>query len=224
MKKYSLYLVILLVFAGCEEEEPLSAGIQSRVYGHIMDIFDVNTPIENYKIKIGEYRRDFRFDGGAYDVFVKFIDSTTTDENGNFDLTFGTTGNGSNYKLHCEETDQVWTIYQDPIDIPNIGAENQVNLGFIHLYPVDLKITLSNLDYLPINIKAPLRPFSLENLSVNNLEQIRRIYVSKLEEDEVKFYRNLPDGTLQIATVTIPATNATTLTEYNINLTNADFN
>ncbi|HRZ33039.1 MAG TPA: hypothetical protein P5335_11730 [Flavobacterium sp.] len=223
MKKY-LFFIITLIFISCDEDKPIEAGIETRVSGHINDIFDAATPIENFKIKLGEYRRDFSFDGGAYDVFIKFIDSTITNNEGYYDLTFTTTGNGSRYKIHCEQTDQVWTIYQDPVLITNIGGENQIDFGFIHLYPVDLRITLTDVDNLPIQISGQLHPFSLGRLDENNIEYIRRIYVSKLEGQEIRFYKTLADGTVQIAQFSFPATNSTILTEFNINLTNADFN
>ncbi|HEY0091804.1 MAG TPA: hypothetical protein VGB43_04885, partial [Flavobacterium sp.] len=183
-----------------------------------------NTPIENFKIKIGEYRSEFHSDGGGVDYFVQFVDSTFTDQQGNFDKTFRTTGNGSKYKLHFEATDQVWTLGQTTIDIPNIGNQNQINLGFSHLYPVDLKITLNDVDYLPIEMAASLWPLNSEEITVNNIEQTRRIYVTKLSQNAITFYRHLPNGTEQTAIIWMPATNSTILTEFIINLSNADFN
>lgn len=219
MKKIFFTLLVSLLVYGCESD-PLKEGIESSVQGKVFDSFN-NIPFENVKLKIAEYKIQ---PAGIYTTyeFIKWIDSTYTDANGEYNLKFKTSGKGDFYSIHVGEKIDLWTFYYDPIKIDKIGGNNIRNLDFLHLYPTNLKITLNNLDYTPIDIDVNL--FSdLPKIETGTGEIERLLYSNKREETKITFRRKNSKNEQESYSITIPRLNTSNLTDYNITLNNADF-
>lgn len=225
MKK--LYYLFFGVFAlsGCEacNDKPLPAGIATHVYGTINDTENA-IPVSNHKVKVGEYIGNFVYDGGMHYYFVQWVDSSSTDLNGNYDFIFKTSGKGSKYKLELEPIKDIWSFNSLYKNIDSIGKSFHADFEMLHLYQVKLKITLNNVDYLPIRLNFNSYNYSfIQNIENNNVEELREIYVNKNSSFTIKFYRTKPDGKNQIATFNFPATNSTNPVEIPITLNNFDF-
>ena len=221
---YSL-LAILFLNMKCEdtEEDYLPAGIETRVFGNIYDNAN-QIPVPDQKLIAAEYYRDFRFDGGSYDVFVQELDSTTTDQNGNFDFIFKTGGMGTKYKIYPRHNNLVWTYYQDAVDIENIKGNNELSFEFQNLYVCTLNINMDNLQFPPFSMSVFLTPYSeLDDITETNGIVNRAIYLSVFEDAHLNITRKLSDGTRQTATVLIPASNILEPRTFDITLTNSDF-
>ena len=233
MKKVIIYGLFLSLFLNMEcrcDEETLVEGLETRVQGIVYDSLN-RLPVANQKLIIGEYEDYFVFDGGHRVYFIQNLDSTYTDEKGNYDIVFSTSGQGSIYKIIPEQTNTVWTYYQEPVRIQNIESENEINFNFMNLYPCYLNITLNNIEHLPIDIFSPVALMgSGFTDDVNNLEEInmstssitRKIYLNRKRASWVNFIRKYNDTITQVASFSIPSFYEST-TEYNINLTNEDF-
>jgi len=220
----SLFTIISLnIKCSDSEEDYLPAGIETRVFGNIYD--NVNQiPVPEQKLIVAEYYRDFRFDGGSYDVFVQELDSTITDENGNYDFVFETGGMGTKYKIYPKHNNLVWTYYQNPVDIENIDGENELNFGFLNLYTCNLNINLDNVQFPPFSMSAFLTTNSeFEDITETSGIINRDIYLSIFEDETLYITRKLSDGTYQTTSFLIPASNILEPREFDITLTDNDF-
>ncbi len=228
MKKIFAYSLICLLFTNmkCEdtEEDYLPAGIETRVYGNIYDNFN-NLPVSNQKLVVAEYQRDFRFDGGVYDVFVQELDSTISDVNGNFDFIFETGGMGTKYKIYPRHNPSIWTGYEGARDLENIGDEEQIDFNYSNLTRCTLIVNIDNVDFAPF----PISIFSSQNH--NNTEDIvesngiveRVVFLFPSSDETLFIGRTLDDGTRQAATFTVPASNSLEDRVFEVTLTNNDF-
>jgi len=231
--KIVLYLyLILFVFTNCEcERDPIDAGVVSTVSGNAYD-FRNDIPAQGIKIKVGEFKRHFVIDGNG-NTFIKWVDSTYTDINGDYNLTFATSGLGDNYKLFAEETIDI-RGYNDVIDITNIGGSNVFDLNFVHIYPIKLIITVNNVSYSPIQISNYYN-HHIDKITQANGQFERILYLDKNfdNENKVKFsidtdpnnyYSDYSD--IKAYEVIIPAAsvNATTIVDFPITINDSDFN
>lgn len=225
MKK--IYYLFFGVFAlsGCEacNDKPLPAGIETKVHGNVYD-FSNAIPVSNQEIKVGEYIGKFAGEYGFHYYFIQWVDSTSTDLNGNYDFIFKTSGKGSKYKLELEHAKDMWSFNSPYKNIDNIGKSFHADFDMLHLFLVKLKITLNNVDYLPIRPDFSSYNYTtIPNIQNNNTEEIREIFVNKNSSFTIKFYRTKPDGKGQIASFNFPATNSTNPIEIPITLNNSDF-
>ena len=212
--------MMTILFSGCEDD-PLPQGIDSSVSGNVSDTWN-STPFVNLKLKVAEYKKHPSSINTSYE-FIKWVDSSYTDSNGDYNFSFTTSGQGDHYRLHVEETPDIWTYYYDALEIENIGGSNLRDLDFLHLYPTNLIITLNNLEYTPIRIDV--ETFSdLENILIANGQVQRLFYSNKNTNDEITFrMKNSNDEYLNY-TIVIPASQTTDLQNYEIILNNSDFN
>lgn len=233
MKKITVYLLFLALFLNMEcqcEEETLVQGLETRVNGNIFDELN-QLPVASQKLYIGEYEDHFALDGGHREYLIQNLDSTYTDENGNYDMVFTTSGQGSLYKIMPEQTSSIWTYFQEPIRVENIESDNEINFDFMNLFPCTLNITLNSIEHLPIIIHSPVAVTSGYTFDVNNLDEInndssfvtRLIYLNTNGYSWINFYRKKNGAIEQVASFEILPTNATEPFEFNINLTNDDF-
>ena len=225
MKKFIILILIstLCMCLKCKDSM-LPEGIQTNIKGVVYDRVN-EIPIVDQKIIIEEINYEPGLSPGSNIGYYNEIDSTYTDENGNYEITFETTGKGDTYRLAYGFSKEIWTYQKNPIVIKNIGGSQVEDFDFLHLYPVDLKITLaSDLENLPIRI-SPRFTFlrSSDWLEQTNIENIRRIFTDKNSEEEIRFFRTKPDGGYQVARFAIPVTNTVDLVEIEIFLENSDF-
>lgn len=213
-------VILFAIFVSCEKE-PIKEGVVTNIQGIISDGRN-QLPFENLKLKVGEYKSRRAGIYMTYE-FIKWIDSTYTNSEGYYNLDFVTSGKGDNYRLHVVENIDTWTYYFDPIDIYMIGKDNNRNLDFLHLYPINLVIELNNLEAVPIEIDVDL--FSdLEDINSNTGTIERTLYCDKNTDSKIIFRRKTANGIYQNFTVVVPASNSSSLTTYNLTLNNTDFN
>ncbi|MGB3607531.1 hypothetical protein, partial [Psychroserpens sp.] len=145
MKKKLIFILILfaVLFMSCEKE-PLPADTETLIFGQIYDSTN-DLPIINKKLKIAEYREVGTFSGTSY-IFNGFIDSTYTNINGEYNLPFRTTGNGSSYLIQIEYDNEVYISNSDEnIQDDIIGEQLELNFDALQLYPVDLRVITTNI-------------------------------------------------------------------------------
>ena len=218
--KYILFILMPFMLMKCEKD-PIQEGIQARAYGQVYDPVN-GIPISGQAIKIAEYESHFQWDGGGSELFNGYVATGITDAAGNYDISFETTGNGVAYKVIIGESNTI-LHNNDAVEIVDLNEPLHCDFTVLQLYPVNLKITLNNVDYLPIEVYPELKPYIAEKLTENNVELIRQIYVDKNSPSSVFFSRTMPDGEYEGVNVEIPQTNTTELTEYPITITNPDF-
>lgn len=223
MKNYLFYVLISLTLVSCEKEN-IPQGKETKVSGKLSDFFDF--PVTNAKVKISEFKNKFVSDGGSTDYLSKYIDSTFTNNVGEYKINFKSTGNGSSYRLIVENSpnDQSYTGFFDSVEIKNIGANFVFNYNqFTKLYPCDVTINQNNILILPIRIlhdsTRTLNDFEI----TTNLTIIKRIYTNKYSPQILTFQRLKPNGVYQKAIFTFPASNSEFLTLQNITLNETDF-
>jgi hypothetical protein len=224
MKSKFLLLALLICFISCEKDN-IQEGKVTRVYGKLTDYYDI--PITNGKMKVGEYKFKPNSVNGGFDFFQKWIDSSYTNQNGEYDFTFKTSGNGTSYKIILEDspiTEQRFWSLMDPVDITNIGGSFNFSTNQLaNLYPCDVTINLNNITILPIEIWHETT-FNSNIPEINsNTTYVKRIYVIKYNSQTLIFYRTKPNGVRQKAIFTFPASNSTNTTTQNITLNETDF-
>ena len=223
MKNILIYLFSLLLFISCEKEN-ITSGIQTKVSGKLTTY--EGEPIINSKVRIGEFKNRFVSDGGSTDYFSKFIDSTLTNNNGEYDITFKTTGEGTSYKLVLENSpnDQSYFGFYDSIQITNLGNPFVFNYNqFTKLYPCDITINMNNILILPLRISHKTTRQSRDPEITSNTTYIKRIYITKIGIQKFTLQRIKPNGIYQQAVFNFPASNSTLLTTQTINLNDSDF-
>ena len=215
---------LMLLFSSCEDTlEP--SGIETKVFGRVYDNIN-NLPITNQKLLISEWNSIPQITPGPNDDFIQFLDSTYTDIDGYYDITFTTSGKGDLYYISYENDDSIWTYYKNPVEIENLGDDNEIDYEFLKLFPVNLLITLEpDVEYLPIQISSLDFTYipTPELLTETNVQYTKQIFTDKNTDDQLKLFRTKPDGLYQTATYSIPATNTSELAEFEIFITNDDF-
>jgi len=223
MKNNLIYLFFVLLFVSCEKEN-IQSGIETKVSGKLTN-YD-GEPIVNSKVKIGEFKNRFVVDGGSTDYFSKYIDSTLTNSNGDYDFTFKTTGEGSSYRLILDNypNDQSYLGFYDSVQIKNLGNPSVFNFNqFTKLYPCDVTINMNNILILPIRIyHETTRQLSNPEITINAVF-VKRIYITKFLPQKFTLQRIKPNGTYQQAVFNFPVSNSTLLTTHTINLIDSDF-
>ncbi|MBC8111436.1 MAG: hypothetical protein H7Y04_10285 [Verrucomicrobia bacterium] len=218
--KFIMIILVSFLFFQCDKNTNLEAGIEGKVFGRVYDPAN-DIPVTNIKLKIAEYTSDFKWASGSYDVFVGYIDSVNTDSNGKYTLTFNTSGNGSKYKINLIEDRPLDTYLVEQEIIT--GSTNEVNFYPRNLYPVNVRVRLNNIDYLPVRVISQFGRFVLREIKENNVEIVTQVFVNKNIDNKISFTRSKFDGTMQVATFMMPATNTTSLTEFEIEINNSDF-
>ncbi|AUC75673.1 hypothetical protein [Olleya sp. Bg11-27] len=220
MRRIVLLLTIACLLLSCNKDDALDEGIETKVFGRIYDTPN-DIPFENLKLKIAEYKTDPDGLFVSYD-FVQFLDSTYTDSNGNYDFTFETSGAGNYYRLFVEEDIDIWTYLYDAVPI-EIGLDNKWDFDFLHLYPVNLLITLNNIEYTPVHINSYIYPH-LESIEITNSEIIRTLYTDKNTDTQINFRRETTPNVFENYSVIVPASNTIESINFSINIENSDFN
>jgi hypothetical protein len=236
MRNKLLLFVLLFTLMGCEKDTVLiKSGIETRVFGKIKDYHA--KPISNLKIKVAEYKVT---NTGSYIVsyedyeFIKWVDSTNTDTNGNYDFVFKTSGKGNYYRLFFSEGTKenepqvIWDpffidITHSSNDMTYIGKEFEYNTNnFIELYPCQITFKVNNLQTLPITPSHEWTyTYNLKSITANGTS-VQTIYIQKYLKETVNLYRT-KNGNIQSATYEFPASNIEGVTYQTISVEETDF-
>lgn len=226
MKKIYLILFLLIV-CSCERDN-IEAGVETKISGRTTEY--LGDPVPNVKLKIGEFTDKFVTGGGGISVFKKWIDSTYTNQNGDYILNFKTTGNGTHYKLVVDNSpiseQKYWNIDGDPIELKDLGTNYTYNFNqILNLYPCDVTINLNNsLTIFPLRISHSSTYFEANSdLLLNTNTVIKRIYIGKDYSQTLDIFRIKSDGRTQKATYTFPKSEIKDLTTQSINVEETDF-
>jgi hypothetical protein len=229
--KHLIIILISFFLIQCSKDDPkfLPAGIETRVSGRITDIN--NSPIHNVKLKIGEYKitsKGFSIYGNLPD-FVKDLELTETDSNGEYNFTFKTSGQGNYYALEIQpspiDEQKYWNCcYNSKID--NIGNNHYFDYNqLIKLFPCDVTINLNNVTDFPLKVNHETTHQNNNNSNdiIDNNQVVRRIYIKKYNTQTLQISRTKSNAIRQIATYTFPASNVETLSTQNITIKESDF-
>jgi len=221
LKKIPILLLISLLFLCMKCEDYLEPeGIESSVYGTIYDSVN-DMPVVDQKVLIVESNAN-----GFYSLreFIQILDSTQTDANGFYEMNFTTSGKGDTYSVLPKKRSNIWTGYQDAVEIENLNSETKVDFDFLHLYPAVLNIWLENdVENLPVGVTHRYRGSTY--IFINETDKIiqERIFIDKNQPQVIKIFRNISLNESENFNYIIPVTNTTEETEYNIDVSNADF-
>jgi len=222
MKKNLILILTFfpLLFTSCEED-PIPADIETLVFGKIYDSTN-DIPIVNEKIKLAEFSTQGTFAGTNY-IFKGFIDSTSTDINGEYSLPFNTTGNGNKYQIQLD--------FKEQVHIPNlvefiqdesIGNQEEINFEGLRLYPVDLRVIITDEITQEINVYKQFPERLIDPIPASVQNSVRRIWVDKNVVNEITFRIGTSSPFLNHI-IEIPINNTTELYEYEIEISSTDF-
>ncbi|SOC80504.1 hypothetical protein SAMN06296241_2054 [Salinimicrobium sediminis] len=213
------FILLAGIFLSCDGD-PIEEGVETTIEGTIYDKQN-EIPFENLKLKVAEYKVHR---SGIYTnrEFIQWIDSTYTDQYGEFYLKFKTSGRGDYYKFVVETKPNIWDYHQSVFEIPYIGKSLSLDLDLLHFYPVNLVIEVKDIEHLPVSLN--LRHYQdLEDITTGSGTVERLIYADKNSDTEVAFGRKIAPNQYERYTVIIPATNTSELTNYNLTINNSDF-
>ena len=222
MKKNLILILTFfsLLFISCEED-PIPADIETLVFGKIYDSTN-DIPIVNKKIKLAEFSTQGTFAGTNY-IFKGFIDSTTTDINGDYSLPFNTTGNGNKYSIQLDYKQEVHIPnLEEPIQDESIGDQEEINFEGLNLYPVDLRVIITDEITQEINVYKQFPERQIDPIPASIQNSVRRIWVDKNVVNEITFRIGSSSPFLNHI-IQIPINNTTELYEYEIEISSTDF-
>ncbi|MFY0483445.1 hypothetical protein ACI6PS_12650 [Flavobacterium sp. PLA-1-15] len=222
MKKNLIYILTFfsLLITSCEEE-PIPADIETLVFGKIYDSTN-DIPIVNEKVKLAEFSTQPTFAGTNY-IFKGFVDSTTTNINGEYSLPFRTTGNGNKYQIQLDFNEQVHIPnLVEFIQDQNIGNQEEINFEGLRLYPVDLRIIVTDEITQEINVYKQFPERRIEPIPASNQNSVRRIWIDKNVVNLITFRIGTSSPFLS-HTIEIPINNTTELYEYETEISSTDF-
>ena len=222
MKNYYLLIAMFLILSCDRDDRKIDAGITTSVSGKISE--QAGDPIPNAKIMIGEYVYYKHFD-----KLVKWIDSTTTDVNGNYQKTFTSTGNGDFYKLVIKSSPVTEQKYfgenENGVEITNIGSNFIYdNNRMFNLYPCDVTFNTQDISVFPLLINhGTTNTFQDDSYFIYEKGSVlKRLYRTKNYNEPLFILRSV-DNKRQMAKVILPATNSNQNTTQNVVLKESDF-
>ncbi|MTH17407.1 hypothetical protein [Flavobacterium sp. LC2016-01] len=236
MKNTVILFALLFSLVSCDKDPVLiKSGIETKVSGNVTDNHD--TPISNLIVKVGEYKVT---NTGSYIMsyedheFIKWVDSTHTDNNGNYNFTFKTSGKGNFYNLVIgkevkpHETPVIFgecyvRITEDANDMRFIGKQFEFNTNdLIRLYPCQVTFKLNNIETFPVQIMHEYTNASnLTYLTANGTSE-QTIYIQRYNKEKVILSR-MKNGIRQIASYEFPASNVEGITYQTIAVLETDF-
>lgn len=170
--KYLLSFLLLTLVASCRKNIP--EGIETTITGKVYDP-KTNKPIVGATVGVQEYKRGTILYGPT---FNGIIDSTRTDNDGNYKITFTTTGTGVEYHLSFGPGKNY-----DPVTVPiklNVGKDTVINFLAFEIHTLKARVIVVN------NYNPPLRVYTrLSTLETNQ--------VLSTSADTTFFIKVLPD-------------------------------
>ena len=175
--------IVAAMFGGGEvpdkKWEIISDGLATSVSGRFYDYYR-DSSVTNLKVFVDEY-----VDDPVWDLtFSRHIDSTLTDQNGNFKIPFITTGVGVQYQLSFKLTEANWLgSFSTPLVIKEMGTSNIINVQLVKLSILKARVKVVD------NLHPPMTAGS----SFGSLYQF-----NKANQDSIIFLRVIPNRINQI--------------------------
>ena len=208
----TLLFFSFLMMSQCEE--PFPAGIETTVSGTVIDETN-DLPLEGRKIKILENLQNAPWQS---------IDSTTTDSDGYYSMTFQTSGQGVRYYVEAIQDDSLQPFSNNLRQIDSIGNFNSIDFSFFKLYPYTITISGEDLIDTPIAIRSNYTSTnSIDPLVGSNFIETRVLLISPYYNHELKFSRTFETGEIQRYVHWIEASNIYGPNELDITLTDELF-
>jgi|GEM_PF-2815491 len=189
-----LLLVIILAYS-CKKN--IEAGIKTNISGTTYDD-NSQQPIPNVPIYINEYTTGF-----YGPIFRATIDSTKSGSDGNFNISFSTTGHGSEYRIVFQPGDDFLT-FQNGI-ILNVGKDTMIRFSAIKFHVLKARFQITQ------NPNPPLRVSTVVGLQAS---------VWGTNNDTTVFMKILPNLVNEIQ---FTITNVDSPSIYNIQLDTINF-
>jgi hypothetical protein len=171
---------MLLMLYGCRKNIP--AGIETTITGKVYDP-KTNKPITQAGIYIQEYEP-----GGMYPPqFMGIIDSARTDNDGNYQINFTTTGRGTEYRITFSPGNSY-----DPITVPKKiqpGRDTVINFVAFKIHTLKARVIVTN-NYNP-PLKVYTRLHTLNAGSIHSLSADTTIYLSILPDQYNEVFFNI---------------------------------
>ena len=210
---------MLCFLSGCEEE-PLPVGIETRIFGAVLDTIN-QVPIPNVQVKISEYLRQGTFSGTNRN-FKGYLDSTLTKANGTYYIIFETSGKGTVYGIQIPLIENIhFESIQNFISEENIGGLEELNFYGTILYPVNLRIITNDAFEENILVYAQYSGDIMAHGSGQNSSE-RILYLDKNHDNAITFNLNNTIPLLRVVKL-VPPTNSELLTTVEIELFQSDF-
>jgi hypothetical protein len=161
MKNYApIILSLCALFLSCRKKDDVKPSVITTVSGRFYDIRN-NEPYQNLKLMVGEYQETYSF-YGASDALIGYRDSTTTDSNGNYKMTFSTSGKGNTYFLEFGNYPRNVYIADKGTNsfsfnfryklISNIGTANVYDFDVLRSYYMKTRVIVHDNPYSPVSI------------------------------------------------------------------------
>lgn len=212
--KISTFILFSFFLLMSRCEDPFPAGLETTVSGSVIDE-TIDIPLEGQKLRLLE---------NLQNAPSRYIDSTITDIDGYYTMTFTTSGEGLHYFLEAEETNSIWTQYNGFREIDSIGDFNTIDFSFVKLYPYTITITGENLVDTTILIRnLYTHSGDIESIEGSNFLETRDLFISPYYNHQLEFYRTLDNGDDQKYYHFIEASNNYEQNEVNITLTDELF-
>jgi hypothetical protein len=167
-------------YSGSDNWEIIPGGLKTSVSGRFQD-YNLGTPFKNTKVYILEYIDD----PVQHFTFSKYMDSTTTDHNGNYTMSFITSGVGVQYRVGFRPTGMnYWGCYSPENAILNMGGHNEIN---------SFAAKFSILKARAIVIDNPYRPLMAYTGPDSYYSYGNYYSLNKINEDSTLFLGVLPN-------------------------------
>ena len=187
--KLSVFLLYLpfLMMSRCDD--PFPAGLETTVSGTVVVDDFIDVPLEGIKLRLRE---------NPQNMPSLVIDSTLTDIDGYYTLTFTTSGEAFRYDIETTPSDSTVIISNTIREIDDIGDFNSIDFRGIKLYPYTFNITGVDL----INTSITFNNVSFENDDIEPLFgsdffETRYLRANPVWTFSITFKRTLDDGTNQ---------------------------
>ncbi|MEJ6793260.1 MAG: hypothetical protein QNK89_11165 [Lacinutrix sp.] len=122
--------------------------------------------------------------------------------------------------------DSVWNVYFSPLRIDNdsIGKSFTKEFIFYYFHPVNLKVTLNDIESLPVKISLDLSNSRPEDLDLSGVELERTVFLSPTStENKIYFSRRNSDNLNQSFFIQAPASSPTGTLDFTIIINDSDF-
>ena len=167
-------------YYGDENWEIIPGGLRTSVSGRFQD-YNVSRPFAHTKVYLAEYIDD----PVSHFTLSKFMDSTTTDNNGYYSMSFTTSGVGVQYRVIFMPVGlNYWACYSAENAILNLGGQNIINSYTAKLCILKARVVV---------IDNPYRPLIAYTGPDNYYSYGNSYRLNKINQDSILLLGVLPD-------------------------------
>lgn len=190
MKNICLLLLALSLLTSCKFE-PVEPNIKTTVSGRVYDEWN-KLPYTNFKLRMAEYMMQ-RAGVATTFTFIQFLDSTTTDANGNYAITFRTSGKGNHYRLEYDLKGNYAHAYENHTEI-KIGEAIQQDLDFQRTVTLKARILVHDNPAPPLRARTAGHKWYNHEIHGQNNDTLTHLQVSRNTTNEIVFSINKQPG------------------------------